>query len=297
VLLKKFCVIGAAGFVAPRHFAAIKEVGGVVDAIVDPSDSVGIIDQFFPNARYYRTDNELSDYLKEQSMRGCPIDYVVVCSPNYLHATHCHIGLTHNCNIICEKPLVVEASDALLLRETAKISGLSVNCIMQLRLNPLVAILRDEILRAADSKLNVSLRYVTPRGEWYSNSWKSDKSKSGGFLMNIGIHLFDLLIVLFGENYEILRVELGDRRGSGQLRFDGKVKVDWTLSVDESDKVGDAGGAERVIKINGMEYDLSEGFLDGHLLSYQRILNNRGYSIDDALPAIQLVAQLVGECE
>lgn len=290
-----FALIGAAGYVASRHMKAIKETSNRMVAALDPSDSVGIIDSFFPEARFFtefeRFDRHL-DKLRRQSPAS-PVNYVTICSPNYLHDAHVRFAFRSGANAICEKPLVLNPWNLDGLQEIEQATGKKVFNILQLRLHPSLIALKAKIDAAkADTKYEVDLSYITSRGNWYLSSWKGDESKSGGIATNIGVHFFDMLHWLFGK---LQRNELHlytPQKASGYLEYEN-ARVRWYLSIDENDlpETCKTGGQRtyRSISIDGAEIEFSTGFTDLHTQSYQKILAGDGFGSEETRTAIQTV--------
>lgn len=268
-MTKTFALIGAAGYIAERHIKAIKDNGCELIEIVDICDIVGIIDRYFPHCKY---STELTT----------KPDYVSICTPNYLHYDHIKQAVERGCNVICEKPIVLQSSQIDELEELADLNGVSINCILQLRLSPAIG----KIKRNIKPDLNtVELTYFTPRGDWFYKSWKGDINKSGGIFFNIGIHFFDLLIHLFGEPYSVRYY--GD--GQGALLFHACIcNFHLSTSFKDSQK------PYRVLKINGSDIDLTKGFENAHTLSYANILKGEGIEIGEAKASIELIEQIKG---
>jgi len=265
----KFAMIGAAGYIAPRHMKAIKDTGNELVAAMDVNDSVGILDKYFPDTLFF---NEYERF--ERHLRRNPIDYFVVCTPNYLHDSHIRFGLSLGAKVICEKPLTVNPWNAESLLG-------DVNVILQMRLHPVVT----EMANHFNTEHNhIVFDYCAPRGNWYDVSWKGDPEKSGGILYNIGIHLFDLCCYLFGGHKGISVSEYDSRNAAGKICFDGAT-VDWSLSLDGI-------AARKTCTVNGQSIDLVKGFEDLHTTSYKQILAGRGWTIADALPAIRLAKDI-----
>lgn len=271
-----FVLIGAAGYVAPRHMKAIKEVGGNLVAAYDPNDSVGVLDSYFPECKFFTDLESLELHLE---MAGELIDYVCICSPNHMHLAHIAFGLRVGKDVICEKPLVLNSGELEQVELLEGRYGGKVFTILQLRLHPALIALKERL----GSSNDVQLTYQTPRGDWYGKSWKADVSKSGGLLMNIGIHLFDALLWLFGKriynntgNYALHSV--------GELMLE-QADVQWQLSTQP-------GQTTRKMTVNGEEIDFTNGFTDLHTKSYQEILAGRGFTTEDVAPSIALVNSL-----
>ncbi|MHC2070799.1 Gfo/Idh/MocA family oxidoreductase [Bremerella sp. T1] len=290
-----FALIGAAGFVAPRHLAAIKAVGGKLLAAVDPHDSVGVLDSYFPQARFFTEIERFDRYLEKlrRETNQEPAKYVSICSPNYLHDAHVRMALRIHAHAICEKPLVINPWNLDALQGLEDEFGCKVNTVLQLRYHPAVVELRDQIQSEENSQVHdVCLTYVTRRGAWYHSSWKGTEERSGGLAMNIGIHFFDFLMWVFGKA-ETIDVHVAEpNRMSGVLRLKSAT-VRWFLSVDQRDLPAghvEAGKyAYRSITVDGNEIDLSSGFTDLHTRVYQGVLDGEGYGLDDARPGIELV--------
>ncbi len=295
---QNFAVIGVAGYIAPRHLKAIRDTGNKLVAAIDPNDSVGILDQYTFDVRFFNEIERFDRHL-EKLRRGPAenrVQIVSVCSPNYLHDAHCRLALRAGADVICEKPLVINPWNLDLLESLEQETGHHINTVLQLRLHPKLIQLREELRQSPTSRQrNVDLRYVTARGGWYHISWKGNVEKSGGIATNIGIHLFDLLIWLFGEIGE-LRVYYSDaQRLSGFLDME-RARVKWFLSIDTNDLPFTAApgmqSTYRSITIDGEEVEFTEGFTDLHTRVYQETLEKRGFSTSDARPSINLVHQI-----
>lgn len=290
---KNFALIGAAGYIAPRHMKAIKDTGNQLLAALDNSDSVGIIDSYFPEADFFVEFERFDRHLEKLKRRGTAVDYVSICSPNYLHDAHIRFGLRLGADVICEKPLVLNPWNIDALEEITKETGKNVYNILQLRLHPSVIALREKIQKAPrDKKFDVDLTYQTSRGHWYYTSWKGDVSKSGGIATNIGVHFYDMLQWVFGEVQEnIVHIHTHDR-AAGFLELE-RARVRWFLSINY-DTIPEAvrkTGARtfRSINIEGEEFEFSGGFTDLHTTSYQAILAGNGFPLQTAKRAIELV--------
>lgn len=294
--MKDFALIGAAGFIAPRHLKAIKETNNRLVAALDKFDSVGIMDSYFPQASFFTEFERFDRHLEKLHRGGSPIDYLSVCSPNYLHDSHIRFGLRHGATVICEKPLVLNPWNVEALDQIQKETGNEVFNILQLRLHPDIIALKEKVQTADPSKVfDFDLAYITSRGNWYYTSWKGDVTKSGGIATNIGIHFFDMLIWIFGAVKEnIVHVHTHDR-ASGFLQLE-RARVRWFLSINEKtlpEAVRLKGQRTcRSISLEGSEIEFSEGFTDLHTKSYQAILNGRGFNLREALPSIELAHQI-----
>ncbi len=296
--MKRFAMIGAAGFVAPRHMKAIKDTGNILVTALDPNDSVGVIDSYFPNADFFvefeRFDRHIYKLSRKQPRQQ--VDYISICSPNYLHDSHIRFSLRSGANAICEKPLVLNPWNLDALQEMEQESGQSIYSILQLRLHPSVIALREKILKEnADKKYEVELTYITSRGNWYLVSWKGDRKKSGGIATNIGVHFFDMLYFLFGAP-QINNVHHNEpNRAAGYLEFE-RARVTWFLSISEDDLPTDVreNGPRtfRSITIDGHELEFSGSFQDLHTRSYENILDGKGFDLNDSRVAIELVSEI-----
>lgn len=291
--MKNFALIGAAGYVAPRHMKAIKETGNDLVAALDKSDSVGVIDSYFPQADFFVEFERFDRHLEKLKRDGTNLDFVSVCSPNYLHDSHIRFGIRQGADVICEKPLVLNPWNLDALEEISNETGKKIYNILQLRLHPSVIELRKKVLNAPKDKVfDVELTYQTSRGNWYYTSWKGDLSKSGGIATNIGVHFYDMLGWIFGDVKEN-KVHLHSHdRAAGYLEFD-QARVKWFLSINYDTISEDlkAKGARtyRSLKIEGEEFEFSGGFTDLHTRSYEEILKGNGFEIGEARKAIEIV--------
>lgn len=291
-----FALVGAAGYIAPRHMRAIKDLGHRLAVAYDKSDSVGVIDSISPDAYFFTEFEDFIDFCCVSS--GNPedkIDYFVVCSPNYLHRVHISAGLRLGCDVICEKPLVPYPSDIDRLDLLEKETGHKIWNILQLRYHSAILKMRDKVRAApADHKFQVELTYITSRGRWYMNSWKGDVNKSYGIETNIGIHFYDMLHFLFGDLRIAERYYADSQRASGYLEY-GRANVNWFLSINRDDiaLVSDTDKSTyRSITVDGEEIEFSEGFTDLHTLSYEHILRGDGFGLEDARQCVETVAGL-----
>lgn len=286
--MRNFALVGAAGFVAPRHMKAIADTGNRLVAAVDPHDSVGSIDRYFPEAAFF-TEVERFDRHLEKLRRGDPagrVHYVSICSPNYLHDAHVRLALRIGADAICEKPLVISPWNLDQLAALEQELGKRVYTVMQLRMLPE---LRE--LAGSQQRADVELTYITARGCWYDVSWKGSAEKSGGLALNIGVHFFDLLIWLFGKPERSTVVLSRADKLAGTLELD-RARVRWFLSVDRDDLPSDVRAqgktALRTLTFDGRVVDLSAGFPDLHTRVYRDILDGGGYGIEDVRPSIAL---------
>lgn len=291
-LTKNFALIGAAGYIAPRHLKAIKETGSNLIAALDPFDSVGIMDAYFPEADFFvepeRFDRHL-DKIRRQN-EGRQVNYVSICSPNYLHDSHIRMALRNEAHAICEKPIVLNPWNIDALQTIEKETGKNIYTILQLRLHPSIIALKKQVEEEpADKVYDVDLSYITSRGRWYQISWKGNTSKSGGVATNIGVHFFDMLSYVFGEVKENIVHYSDSLKAAGFLELK-KARVRWFLSIDEKDipnKIRAAGQKTyRSITINKKEIEFSNGFTDLHTSSYQNIIDGKGFSLEDSRRAI-----------
>ncbi len=288
-----FALIGAAGYIAPRHMKAIKETHNQMIAALDPNDSVGIIDSYFPDADFFTEFERFDRHVDKMRRRGRKIDYVSICSPNYLHDAHIRFALRSGAHAICEKPLVLNPWNLDRLEELEKESGCSIYNILQLRLHPSIIALRARVkAKKPTQKYDVDLTYITSRGRWYFISWKGDPQKSGGIATNIGIHFYDMLIWIFGAVQSNVVHKMEHDLAAGYLELEN-ARVRWFLSVNEdylpTDIVHKGQRTYRSITVNGKELEFSGGFTDLHTLSYQDILNGGGFHASQARPSIETV--------
>lgn len=289
--MKNFALIGAAGYIAPRHLKAIKETNNNLVAALDKHDNVGILDSYFPAADFFTEFERFDRHLDKLRRTGKGVDYVSICSPNYLHDSHMRFALRMNADAICEKPLVLNPWNVDALAEIEKETGKRVFTILQLRLHPAIIKLRQDVAANPTKKFKVNLTYITSRGSWYHVSWKGDKSKSGGVVTNIGIHFFDMLLWVFGDLIENRVTAVSNDTASGELVLK-QAEVSWFLSVNADHLPKDVSSkgqrTYRSIQMDSNEIEFSEGFTDLHTLSYQKILAGEGFGINDARPSIQL---------
>ena len=291
-----FALTGVAGYVAPRHLRAIQDTGNRLVAAVDPHDSVGVLDQYFPETAFF-TEFERFDRHLEKLRRGPEgerVHYVSVCSPNHLHDAHVRLALRIGADAICEKPLVLNPHNLDVLQELESEYGHRVYTMLQLRVHPRLLQLRERIQEEPGKRYDVKLTYITSRGKWYRYSWKGDVEKSGGVATNIGIHFFDLLIWLFGPVLSS-EVHLSEpERIGGFLKLE-RANVPWFLSIDGRDLPPHIQGVQptyRSITVDGEEIEFSGGFRDLHTRVYERTLAGEGFGIEDARPSIELVHQV-----
>ncbi|OGP80301.1 MAG: oxidoreductase [Deltaproteobacteria bacterium RBG_19FT_COMBO_60_16] len=295
---RNFALIGAAGYVAPRHMKAIRDTGNRIVCALDKSDSVGILDSFFYDVAFFAEFERFDRHAEKLRRQGGDkrIHYTSICSPNYLHDAHVRFSLRIGADAICEKPLVLNPWNLDALAELEQESGKRIFNILQLRVHPSIIALREKIRQApAGKKYAIDLTYITARGNWYFASWKGDISKSGGIATNIGVHFFDMLLWVFGgvKHFELHIAD--DRKITGFLELE-KAQVRWFLSVGKEDlpemAVKEGKTTYRSITVDGEEFEFSGGFVDLHTVIYQEILAGRGFGIEEARPSIDLVHRL-----
>jgi UDP-N-acetyl-2-amino-2-deoxyglucuronate dehydrogenase len=295
--MSNFALIGAAGYVAPRHMQAIKETGNNLVCALDPSDSVGVMDRFFTNVDFFTEFERFDRHVEKLRMkdRNHSVHFITICSPNYLHDSHVRFALRSGAHAICEKPLVLNPWNLDALEALEQKSSKRIFNVLQLRLHAAIVALKNEVKRGAKEnpykKYDIDLTYVTTRGKWYDYSWKGQMEKSGGISTNIGIHLFDMLAWIFGDVKEN-RVYLNEKRKSaGYIELD-MARIRWFLSLDKNDlpeqAVLDRKNTYRSIKVDGNEIEFSGGFTDLHTQVYMDILNGGGFRISDARKSIEL---------
>jgi len=288
-----FGLIGAAGYIAPRHMQAIKETNNNLVAALDKFDSVGIIDSYFPNADFFTETERFDRHLDKLRDTENQIEYISICTPNYLHDSHIRLALRSDAHAICEKPLVLNPWNVELLKEVEKRNNKHIYTILQLRLHQSIIALKKEVEQAPKDKIfDIDLTYLTSRGKWYHFSWKGEKQKSGGVATNIGVHFFDMLTWIFGDVKENIVHVSEDSTASGFLKLE-RANVRWILSVDYDKipkNIRETGARTyRSITVDGKEIEFSGGFTDLHTISYQNIINGNGFTLADAENAINTV--------
>lgn len=282
--MKRFALIGAAGYIAPKHMKAIRDTGNQLVAASDPHDSVGVLDTYAPGCRMFVDNDRLDRHLYRLKRSGQGVDYVSVCSPNYLHDAHCRLAMRNGADVICEKPLVLKPWNLDQLADLERETGRRVWTVLQLRLNPALVALKDKIAKSA-GVADVQLFYATPRGPWYGASWKGDAAKSGGVLANVGVHMFDLLAWLFGPPRRGSITDMTATKATGEQQHDLAGRVTWRLTLDHPNP-------KRTLTVNGEALDLSDGFVDAHTKVYAETLAGRGWGLEDARPAIEWIDKL-----
>lgn len=293
--MKNFAIIGAAGYIAPRHFKAIRDTGNNLVAAMDVFDSVGVLDSYFPDCAFFTEFERFDRHLDLFTRSGKKLDYLTVCTPNYLHDSHIRFGLKHGADVICEKPIVLNPWNVARLQEVERETGKKVYTILQLRLHPAIKALKKKVENNKDKVYEFDLTYITSRGNWYYTSWKGDNQKSGGIATNIGVHFFDMLGWIFGSlKQNIVHLHEHDR-AAGFLEFE-KAKVRWFLSIDVNtipEELRFAGKRTyRSMEIDGEQIEFSDGFTDLHTESYKDILSGNGYGLEEAKASIEVVQQI-----
>lgn len=305
--MKTFALIGAAGFIAPRHMKAIKETGNSLVTAFDKFDSVGVMDSFFPEAHFFTEFERFDRHVDKLRRENRPVDYVSICSPNYLHDAHIRFGLRNQAHVICEKPLVLNPWNIDALIEIEQESGKRVYNILQLRLHPSIMALKKRIENGPRDKIyDIDLTYITSRGRWYNTSWKGEISKSGGIATNIGVHFFDMLTWIFGKVKQNKVHIHQSNKAAGYLELE-KARVRWFLSTDyealpEPIRFNHK-RTYRSLLLEGEEIEFSDGFTDLHTQSYEQILAGNGFGLTEAYLSIEMVhairnaspSQLIGD--
>jgi UDP-N-acetyl-2-amino-2-deoxyglucuronate dehydrogenase len=291
--MKNFGLIGVAGYIAPRHLKAIKDTNNNLIVALDKSDSVGIMDSYFPNCSFYTEFERFDRFVEKIKHTDKKLDYVTVCTPNYLHDSHIRFGLRAGADVICEKPLVLNPWNIDALTQMEKETGKKVNTILQLRLHQAIIDWKKQIEEGPKDKVyDVDLTYITSRGTWYYTSWKGFTEKSGGVATNIGIHFYDMLSWIFGPVQEnIVHISQHDRVG-GFLRFE-KARVRYFLSINADtlppEAIAQGKRTYRKIEMEGTEIEFSEGFKELHTDSYKNILEGKGFGLEEARQCIEIV--------
>ncbi|MGB3131634.1 MAG: Gfo/Idh/MocA family oxidoreductase [Saprospiraceae bacterium] len=296
--MKNFALIGI-GYIAEKHLRAIKETGNNLLAALDPHDSVGILDEYFPNCEYFSDHARFERHIAKAQFQNTSnkIDFFSICSPNYLHDSHIRLALNSGANVICEKPLVINPWNLDLLEKLEETSKLSIFTVLQLRLHPEILKLKRE-QQLSKTKKDITLSYISARGKWYQHSWKGNIEKSGGILVNIGIHFFDMLLWIYGPVKHFEVYEYSDTKASGYLEL-ANANVKWFLSIDKSDLpknvIEQNNSTYRSITIDNKELEFSQGFKNLHTEVYREIFLNGGNRISESRPSIELVYKLKNE--
>lgn len=294
--MKNFALIGSAGFIAERHMRAVKETGNRILAATDRFDVMGRMDSFFPDAEFFLDEEQFLQYLRRQQQTDDKIDYISICSPNYLHAGHIETALVNGADAICEKPLVIYPEEIERLERLEQQTGHRVFNVLQLRLHAAIVALRERILNGDPTKIyDIDLTYITSRGKWYHQSWKGDRTKSGGVATNIGIHFFDMLSWIFGKVKSSTVHAYEADKAAGFIELE-RARVRWYLSLDATD-IPDQALAKgmrtyRSITVEGEEIEFSEGFTNLHTDTYRHILEGKGFGLEEAKPCILLTHEL-----
>lgn len=294
--MKKFAITGVAGFIAPKHIKAIYDTGNDLIAALDPSDSVGILDSYFPNSYFFTESKSFHRHLQGLKSKKQPCDFLSICVPNYLHYEQILLGLRLNCDVICEKPIVLNPWNVGPIEQLEKETGKRVYNVLQLRLHPSIIELKKKVETNLNSKIfDVDLAYITSRGKWYHRSWKGNSEKSGGIATNIGIHFFDMLYWIFGNPIRSIVHVQNDSVAAGFLELD-RARVRWFLSIKEdnipSSILKKGLRSYRSLEIEKEEFEFSNGFNDLHTEIYNRILTGKGYTVQDAIQSIEIVHQI-----
>ncbi|MCT7943847.1 Gfo/Idh/MocA family protein [Shewanella septentrionalis] len=291
--MKRFALIGTAGYIAPRHLKAIKDTGNDLIVAMDVNDSVGIMDMHFPESEFFTEFEDFAAYVEDEALKGNKLDYISICSPNYLHAPQMKFALKNGIDVICEKPLVLSSKEIDTLKLYEEKYGAKVNSILQLRLHPSIIALREKVQNSpVDEVFDVELTYMTSRGKWYLKSWKGVDEKSGGVATNVGVHFFDMLHFIFGD-IKFNEVHYKDEQTvAGYLEYE-RARVKWFLSIDANNLPENAIQGEkktyRSIMIGDEELEFSGGFTDLHTQSYQNVLAGKGYGLEENRTAIETV--------
>lgn len=293
--MTNYALIGAAGYIAPRHLKAIKDTGGTLQVAYDINDSVGIMDSHFPDAAFFTEFEQFDTHVHSLRRAGTPIQYAGICSPNYLHKSHMSFALRAGADAICEKPLVLDPKDIDDLEALEKETGQRINSILQLRLHHSIIALKEKVANGPKDKIyDVDLGYFTSRGAWYHASWKGFDQKSGGIATNIGVHFYDMLSFVFGPMKENIVHYRGPDAAAGYLEF-AQARVRWVLSINRDHLPPHTPAGQtthRSITVEGEEIEFSGGFTDLHTASYQNVLDGGGYGLDVVRPSIELVSHI-----
>jgi UDP-N-acetyl-2-amino-2-deoxyglucuronate dehydrogenase len=294
--MKRFALIGAAGYIAPRHMKAIRDNDANLVAAYDPYDGVGIMDSLFPEAEFFTEFERFDRFVDKLKRKENPLDFVSICSPNYLHDAHIRFGLKSGCNVICEKPLVLNPWNLDALEEIEVETGKKVNTILQLRLHPAIIELRNKIQSSSENEIyDIDLKYITSRGKWYHRSWKGDIAKSGGIATNIGVHFFDMLTWIFGDLEKVVVTNQNSETAQGKLYLQ-KARVNWMLSIDYNEIPSDVKlqgkRTFRTLTIGGQQIEFSDGFTELHTSSYKNIIEGNGFGLIDCKKAIEIVSKI-----
>lgn len=288
---KNFGLIGVAGYIAVRHLKAIKDTGNNLLATLDRFDSVGIIDNYFPQSDFFVEFERFDRHFDKLKRTGTKIDFVSICSPNYLHDSHIRFALRHQADAICEKPIVLNPWNVDALQEIENETGRNIYTVLQTRLHPKIIELRNKILNGPQNKIyDIDLTYITSRGNWYYISWKGDIQKSGGVATNIGIHFFDMLGWIFGETKKSIVHLSQHNKAAGYLELEN-ARIRWFLSLDPGDLPSSSNAKDlrtfRSVMVDGQEIEYSDGFTDLHTLTYKELLRGNGFRLKDARQSVE----------
>ena len=290
--MKRFALIGAAGYIAVRHIEAIRKTGNTLVGAMDKFDSVGKLDAYFPNADFFTEFERFDRYIDKKRRSGEKIDYASICTPNYLHDAHIRFALRNGADAICEKPLVLNPWNIDALEHIEKESGKKINNIFQLRLHPSIVALKRKVEIENSSNYDIDLTYITSRGNWYFASWKAELEKSGGIATNIGVHFFDMLTWIFGDVKENIVHVRNDKTAAGYLQLD-KARIRWFMSLDVNtipNNIRTKGlRTFRSITVDNEEVEFSNGFTDLHTRSYEEIIKGNGFGLNDSRSSISTV--------
>ena len=292
--MKNFAIIGVGGYIAPRHLEAVLKTGNKIVAALDPNDSVGLLDRYAPEAKFFTIPEDFESYLEDSKGTENEVHYVSICSPNHLHASHIKMAWRHGADAICEKPIVLTLEEINELRDIEKETGRKVSTILQLRVHEAIIALKNKIAAAPPKKYDIELTYITSRGDWYHQSWKGDERKSGGLTTNIGVHFFDMITWIFGKPVRNIVHEKNETVASGFLELE-RANVKWFLTVDRNYLKGIAPEGKttfRSLKIDGKEFEFSEGFTELHNTVYASVLKGQGYGLADVSTAIEIVEEI-----
>lgn len=294
--MKKFALIGAAGYIAPRHMKAMKDTGNELVAAMDINDSVGILDSHFPDAHFFTEFEQFDAFVDSERRAGRALDYVAIASPNYLHDAHMRFALRAGADAICEKPLVLNPEDIDRLQDLERDTGRKINTILQLRLHPAIISLKERVAAMTpDRKVDVDLTYITSRGNWYLKSWKGLTDKSGGIATNIGVHFFDMLHFVYGDLQENIVHLSTPTKAAGYLEYQ-RARVRWFLSLDVNDvpetELAKGKRTHRAVVADGEDIEFSDGFTELHTRIYEEVLAGRGFGLEDNRAAIETVSRI-----
>ena len=294
--MKNFVLIGAAGYIAPRHLQAIRDTGTRLLAALDKNDSVGILDNYFPEADFFTEFERFDRHIEKLKRQGIQTDFVSVCTPNHLHDAHIRFGLRAGADVICEKPLVLNPWNIDALVEMEKETGKKVYSVLQLRLHPAIKALRQQVLSNKENKIyNIDLKYITARGKWYHYSWKGNNDQSGGIATNIGVHFFDMLLWIFGAFKSIQVQTHSSTEASGTLELE-RAQIRWQYSINAEqlpeEIVNQNKRTYKIMVVDGVEIDFADSSENLHSALYQEVLNGNGIGLTEARRSIELLYKL-----